>query len=321
MPEQGPKQRRKLAAILMADVSGFSRLMGDDEERTTARMKDFHRRVKGLIEAHDGRLVDTAGDSAFGEFDSVVNAVRCADQVQRNQAKLNADQPLDQRIDTRIGVHLGDVIVENYKVWGDGVNIAARLEQLAEPGGICVSEAVYQQIHNKVDVELVDMGPRELKNIQYPVRLYRIPPPGGSVPSAATPREVSRPRLRRHQRRRRGAAAARPKTWAAELLRTHVLLMLILGGALVLAPLYLFPTGGVLPTGGAALIGTSLGLAWQRLTGLKGHVLIPLGLGVGLGAAFTNWSSVTNGLFLLAGLTLLATGASRVYLERTHPRR
>ena len=151
MSEPPSRQRRKLSAILMADVSGFSRMMETHEERTIALIQDFHRRMRELAERYEGRVVDTAGDSVFGEFDSVVNAVRCARQVQQDQAAANAGRPPEDRMDTRIGVHLGDVVVQDYQVYGDGVNIAARLEAIADPGGICISEAVYQQIQKKIE--------------------------------------------------------------------------------------------------------------------------------------------------------------------------
>src|SRR5262249_6532011 len=164
----------KLAAILMADVSGFSRLMGQDEEGTTTLIREFHARTRALVEDHEGRVVDTAGDSVFGEFDSVVNAVRCAHTIQYEQSVLNAARPPDTRMETRIGVHLGDVIVEDYHVYGDGVTIAARLEALADPGGIYISEAVYQQVRNKLDLTFENLRLRELKNIEHPIHLYQI---------------------------------------------------------------------------------------------------------------------------------------------------
>jgi class 3 adenylate cyclase len=135
MATEVSKPRRKLSAILMVDVSGFSRMMGRDEEGTTARIREFHVRTRSLVEAHEGRVVDTAGDSVFGEFDSVVHAVRCAQVIQHTQAAINAALRPEDRIETRMGVHLGDVIVQDYHVYGDGVNIAARLEAAADPGG------------------------------------------------------------------------------------------------------------------------------------------------------------------------------------------
>src|SRR5262245_4230165 len=155
----------------MVDVSGFSRLMARDEEWTTREIRAFHSRVEKRVLEGEGRVVDTAGDSVFAEFDSVVNATRCAQAIQTDQAHENESLPADRRIDTRIGVHVGDVIVEEYKVYGDGVNIAARLESLAEPGHILVSEAVYQQVRNKIPAEFRDEGVRSLKNIEHPVRV------------------------------------------------------------------------------------------------------------------------------------------------------
>ena len=151
--------RRKLSAILMIDVAGFSRMMGQDEERTIVLIREFHERTQGLVEAHAGRVVDTAGDSVFGEFDSVLNAVRCAQAIQEAQAAANTHRKPAERMEIRIGVHLGDVIVQDYRVYGDGVNIAARLQTVAEPGSICISEAVYQQVYTKVDLAFEDRAP------------------------------------------------------------------------------------------------------------------------------------------------------------------
>src|SRR5262245_36643253 len=180
----------------MVDVSGFSRLMARDEEWTTREIRAFHARVDGRVREFEGRVVDTAGDSVFGEFDSVVNATRCAQAIQEDQATRNLSQPPDRRIDTRIGVHVGDVIVEEYKVYGDGVNIAARLEGLAEPGHILVSEAVVQQVRNKVSAEFEDGGVRELKNIDTPVRVYRLVPSAlvaASAPQSPPPAPAEPP--------------------------------------------------------------------------------------------------------------------------------
>src|SRR2546425_2060643 len=177
MTTEASTPRRKLSAILMVDVSGFSRMMGRDEEGTTALIREFHTRTRALVEGHEGWFVDTAGASVFGEFDSVVNAVRCAQAIQQAQATVNAPRLPGERIETRIGVHLGDVIVQDYHVYGDGVNIAARLESVANPGGICVSEAVYQQVHTKLDLAFEDLGVQELKNIEHPIRIYRVVSP------------------------------------------------------------------------------------------------------------------------------------------------
>jgi class 3 adenylate cyclase len=297
MPEEHPRARRKLSAILMADVSGFSRMMGADEEGTTALIQEFLDGTRDLVEQHEGRVVDTAGDSLFGEFDSVVNAVRCAHEIQTRQRARNAERGPDRRFETRIGVHVGDVIVEDYRIYGDGVNVAARLEQQADPGGILVSEAVYQQIHNKLDLRFVDIGVRELKNIAYPIRLYRV----------ADPDEKAGVR-RRLVRARRPTLPASPGSWLDELGRTRTLVPGILSIALLGAPLFLFPSGGLLPTGGAVLLGSTLGGAWARTSGRPGRRLIALGLGVAAGAPMTDWSNVSNALFVLGGAILVAIG-------------
>src|SRR5262249_43968088 len=164
MATEASTPRRKLSAILMVDVSGFSRMMGRDEEGTTALIREFHTRTRALVEAHEGWVVDTAGGSGFGGVYSVVDAVRCSEAVQQTQATDNTTRPPEERIETRMGVHLGDVIVQDAHVYGDGVNIAARLQAIAAPGSICVSEAVYQQVSTKLDLAFADLGVQPLKN-------------------------------------------------------------------------------------------------------------------------------------------------------------
>src|SRR5262249_15186129 len=185
MTTDASSPRRKLAAILMVDVSGFSRMMGRNEEGTTALIREFHDRTRGLVETHQGRVVDTAGDSVFGEFDSVVHAVRCAQAIQQTQAAINAALPPADRAETRIGVHLGGVLVQDYQVYGDGGKIAARLNAVTHPGEICVSEAVYQQVHTKLDLAFEDLGVQALKNIEHPIRIYRVVSPEPSRPAPA----------------------------------------------------------------------------------------------------------------------------------------
>ena len=167
-----PVQRR-LAAILAADVAGYSRLMGADEEGTLERLK-AHRRelIDPKIKEHYGRIVKATGDGLLVEFASVVDAVRCAVEIQRAMADRNADVPEDKRVIFRIGVNLGDVIIDGDDIYGDGVNIAARLESLAEPGGLCVSRAVRNQIRDKLPYQFADMGEQSVKNIARPVRCY-----------------------------------------------------------------------------------------------------------------------------------------------------
>jgi adenylate cyclase len=182
---------RRLAAILAADVAGYSRLMGADEEGTHERLK-AHRRelVDPKISEHSGRIVKTTGDGMLVEFPSVVDAVRCAAEVQRAMVDREAGMPEDRRIRFRIGINLGDIIVDGDDIFGDGVNVAARLEALAEPGGICISRTVRDQIRDKLAYAFQDLGEQSVKNIARPVRVYALRPeavgdlPASSMPSA-----------------------------------------------------------------------------------------------------------------------------------------
>ena len=181
---------RRLAAILAADVAGYSRLMGADEVGTLARLK-AHRRelIDPNITEHKGRIVKTTGDGLLIEFASVVDAVQCAVKVQAAMAERNAEVSAEQRIEFRIGINLGDIIIDEDDIFGDGVNIAARLEALAAPGGICVNRVVRDQVRDKLDITFEDMGEQQVKNIARPVRAFRIvakekrvPEPSGSPP-------------------------------------------------------------------------------------------------------------------------------------------
>jgi adenylate cyclase len=169
------KVERKLAAILAADVADYSRLMGADEEGTLAQLK-AHRRalVDPKITEHRGRIVKTTGDGMLVEFASVVDALRCAVEVQRGMAERNADVPQDKRIELRVGIHQGDIIIDGGDIFGDGVNVAARLEGLAEPGDICVSARVQEDAQGKLEISFEDAGEQQLKNIARPVRVYRV---------------------------------------------------------------------------------------------------------------------------------------------------
>jgi adenylate cyclase len=187
---------RRLAAILAADVAGYSRLMGADEEGTLERLK-AHRRelVDPKIREHRGRIVKTTGDGMLVEFPSVVDAVRCAVEMQRVMIDRNADTPEDKRITFRIGVNLGDVIIDGDDIYGDGVNIAARLEGLAEPGGICISRVVRDQIRDKLPYPFEDMGEQSAKNIARPVRANAMSATAvAASPLVATPAQASLPR-------------------------------------------------------------------------------------------------------------------------------
>src|SRR5438477_1563989 len=166
---------RRLAAVLAADVAGYSRLMGADEEGTLARLKAVRGAlVDPAIASHRGRIVKTTGDGLLVEFASVVDAVRSAVEVQRAMAEQNAAVPQDRRIEFRIGIHAGDIIFDDNDIFGNGVNIAARLESIAEPGGICISDDAQRQIRGNVDVVLDDIGPQTLKNIIEPMRAWHV---------------------------------------------------------------------------------------------------------------------------------------------------
>lgn len=160
------RTQRRLAAILAADVAGYSRLMGQDEAGTLSRLR-AHRRelIDPEIAVHHGRLVKTTGDGLLVEFGSVLDALRCATEIQRRMAERNTGVAPDQRIDLRVGVNVGDVVVENADIFGDGVNVAARLEEFAEPGGICVSARVQEDAAGRLPFDFVDLGDQQFKNI------------------------------------------------------------------------------------------------------------------------------------------------------------
>src|ERR1700735_5688420 len=169
-------ETRKIAAILVSDVVGYSRLAGADEDRTLARLRALRSDlIDPTISVHHGRIVKRTGDGSVIEFRSVVDAVRCALEVQHAMVERNAGVALDKRIEFRIGIHLGDVVEESDgDLMGDGVNIAARLEGVAEPNGLCLSGAAYEQVRDKLKQEFIDAGEKELKNIARPVRVYRL---------------------------------------------------------------------------------------------------------------------------------------------------
>jgi adenylate cyclase len=167
--------QRRLTAIVAADVVGYSRLMGIDEEGTLAALKSLRKSlIDPKITEHRGRIVKNTGDGALVEFASAVDAVRFALETQREIADRTIDIPEDRRIEFRIGVNIGDVVIEEGDIFGDGVNIAVRLEGIAAPGGVCISEDVYRQVRGKLDATFEDIGEQKLKNIVQPVRVYRI---------------------------------------------------------------------------------------------------------------------------------------------------
>src|SRR6516225_184753 len=187
---------RRLAAILAADVAGYSRLIGADEGGTLRALKATRSElIDPTIAAHGGRLVKTTGDGLLVEFGSVVGALRCATEVQAGMAERNATVPADKRIEFRIGINMGDIVVEDGDIFGDGVNVAARLEALAEPGGICVSARVQEEAAGKLGLSFEDMGEQARKNIARPVRAYRVAGIGSAkaqeTPALALPDKLS----------------------------------------------------------------------------------------------------------------------------------
>src|ERR1700746_57723 len=177
---------RRLAPTLAADVAGYSRLMGADEEGTHERLKaHFRELVEPKIKEHRGHTVKNTGDGLLAEFPSVVDAVRCAAESQRGMAAREPEVPEEQRIRFRIGINLGDVIVEEHDIFGDGVNVAARLEALAQPGGVFVSNTVYEHVRDRLPFAFQDLGEQQVKNIARPVRVYRVRPAGAPAESAA----------------------------------------------------------------------------------------------------------------------------------------
>jgi TolB-like protein/class 3 adenylate cyclase/tetratricopeptide (TPR) repeat protein len=211
-----PRVERKLAAILAADVVGYSRLMGEDEggthARLTAHRKEF---IEPLVSEYRGRVVKLTGDGALVEFASAVDAVECAVAIQRGMAERGALEPDHRRLCFRIGINLGDVILEEGDIYGDGVNVAARLEGLAEPGGICVAGSVYSQVKGKLDVAFVASGLHQVKNIAEPVDTYRV-----ALDGVAAAPVVSRP----------APAGARPRRWLMPAAGAAVVALGLLGG-------------------------------------------------------------------------------------------
>ena len=178
--------KRKLVAILSADVEGYSRLMADDEEATVRTLTTYRIAINDLVQQYRGRVVDNPGDNILAEFTSVVDAVNCAVEIQRDLAERNTDLAYNRQMQFRIGVNLGDVIEEDGQIYGDGVNIAARVESLAEAGGICISGRAYDQVANKLGLEYENLGEHQVKNISVPIRVYRVL----SYPGAAAHRVV-----------------------------------------------------------------------------------------------------------------------------------
>ena len=201
-------ETRKLAAILVADIVGYSRLASADEDRTLARVRGLRSDlIDPAIAAHHGRIVKRTGDGAIVEFRSVVDAVRCAIEVQNGLIERNFGLPPERRIEYRVGIHLGDIVEESDgDLMGDGVNIAARLEGIAKPGAICLSEDAYRQVKGRLDFEVTDLGPTELKNIAEPIRVYSLQVGVRAQAKPAKPAEPATPAAPTPQKRRFGLA-------------------------------------------------------------------------------------------------------------------
>jgi adenylate cyclase len=210
-------ETRKIASILVADVVGYSRLAGADEDRILARLRALRSDlIDPTVAVHHGRMVKRTGDGIIVEFRSVVDVVRCAIEVQNAMAVRNAGVPADQRIDFRVGIHLGDVVEEaDGDLMGDGVNIAARLESICEPGAICLSEQAYWQVKGRTDLAVTDLGPTQLKNIVEPIRVYSLQV---GAPAVAKPASAATASARKH------------RSMLAPLMAGIAVLMLVAGG-------------------------------------------------------------------------------------------
>ena len=179
-PMTDDKLKRRLTTVLCADVYGYSRLMAADEAGTLGTLRRYRTAIAGLVERHDGRIVNTWGDAVIAEFASVVEAVQCAVEIQQEISSQNSDPPPANQMRFRIGVNLGDVMVDGSDIFGDGVNIAARLQELAEPGGVVISASVYDQVHNKLSLGFDCLGRQQMKNVA-PITSYRVTIGGQAV--------------------------------------------------------------------------------------------------------------------------------------------
>jgi adenylate cyclase len=217
--------RRKLAAILHADVKGYSRLIGADEVTTLRTLTPYLEMMSALVRQHGGRVAGSAGDSLLAEFPSVVEAVQGAVEMQRELKVRNAELPEARRVEFRMGINLGEIVVEGDQIHGDGINIAVRLEGLAEAGGICISEVVYKQVKNRLALRYEDLGEQELKNIAEPVRVYRARVEESGSPAS----EVRRPKHRR--------VGSAHRFWVVAVSG-----VVLLGGGIVTARYFFLPT-------------------------------------------------------------------------------
>src|SRR5262245_16794854 len=194
--EPGTALQRKLAAILSADVAGYSRLMGEDELATVRTLSAYRELIGTVIAGHRGRVVDMPGDNILAEFASAIDAVEAALAMQKDLGARNAALPENRRMQFRVGVNLGDIVSEGSRIYGDGVNVAARVESLAEPGGICVSGKVHEEVRRKLDLAFEDLGEHELKNIAARVRVWRVVSGSGTVrPKGEAPARQAKPSI------------------------------------------------------------------------------------------------------------------------------
>jgi Adenylate and Guanylate cyclase catalytic domain len=307
------QRARRLAAILMADIVGFSKMMGRDDEGTAARVVRFHSEVETLTVSHGGRVVDTAGDSVFAVFESIVLALECASAIQQWLAKDDGED----RIMVRIGLHFGDVLVHDTSLFGDGVNIAARLEQLAPAGGIAASDVVYQEVGSRIPFK--DAGLHTLKNIARPIRVYVVPPehfgfsptPVGSVPdtgasatvegadavreiAALIKERVAEKRLGHSPTgpveeeleaiaERTGRKAAKKRLTVRDVMASGDFWFSLAAGSLLVAS---HPSGwtsnGIYPVLGALLVATAVGSLLRGATGRRGMRSLTMAVALGL---------------------------------------
>lgn len=208
-----PSAERRLAAILAADVAGYSRLMERDEAATLAMLKACREAIAGLVARHRGRVVSASGDGVLAEFPSVVNAVECAVRIQRELAERNVALPDDRRMLFRIGINVGDVMVEGGDLFGEGVNIAARLQALAEPGGILISGSVFDQVRNKLTLGFDYLGPQSVKNISESVHTWRVLlRPEAAIPGRSAAAEAAAASPARRQSAAEAGRAARAES-------------------------------------------------------------------------------------------------------------
>lgn len=297
MTDRPGTRERRSAAILMLDIVGFSRMMGHDEDEAASRVIRFLDGVAALIVDRGGRVIDTAGDSVFALFDSAVSAVECAGEIQR---RLAAD-PRPDRMVVRIGIHYDDVILEGPRAFGEGVNIAARLEQLAPAGGLALSEEVHREVADLFPFE--DEGHRSLKNIEGRVQVYTVPGTEFGFPAQPVPRPIPpmpgfsglaesfayavEERLRARGFTSEGGDEDEPPPKPRHLVESRFFwLLLVVGGLLIAGHVTGWTENGLYPLFGLVLIGAGLGRLAVSITGLRGLGPLLVAVGLAVGALF-----------------------------------